>query len=412
MRTFSSDYTLALALALSGALLGAPSRGVAQDSVLTAEQMESLNEQLQAADSTQGDLWEDYRRYREDSDVRTSGDRVKIGDEVIVHENERISGDVVSVGGPVTVYGFVEGDVVSIGGNVILQDGAEVMGDVVSVGGRVREPGNARVHGEKVSINIPLPMNLHWKFDGPDFKFGPPRFLSFGLDLGFVAVGLLLTLLAYAVAGNRLDVTSRRAEAEPGQSFLVGMLGAFGTPLAVILACILLAITIIGLLLIPVLLILVWVLSFGGYVAVSLAVGRRLLQSRAEDLPAARSPYALVLVGFLALQGFGLLGSLFELGGGFLGTLSMLCGILNIFILLFASTLGYGALLLSRFGTQLPPGLAVASTGGMGTFPYSTPPPPPPPPPAAPAGSGGQGVDRDERGANEGTEEDTPPRPS
>ena len=60
-----------------------------------------------------------------------------------------------------------------------------------------------------------------------------------------VVVGVLLALLAYAIAGRRLDVASRRAEVEPGQSFLVGLLGAFGTPLAVIIGSLLLAIGLI-----------------------------------------------------------------------------------------------------------------------------------------------------------------------
>ncbi|MBZ0267768.1 polymer-forming cytoskeletal protein, partial [bacterium] len=363
---FGTHVRLMLALAaLLAALPFAEGRAAPADSVLTSEQIESLDAQLDQpmpsarSDSAAegGDLWDEYQRYRDrDVTVRASGERVEIGDSIIVQEDERIGGDVVSIGGSVTVWGTVEGDVVAIGNDVILQDGAEVHGDVVAVGGRVRELGRARVDGEKVSVNIPFPRHWNWSFDSSNLDFSPPRFLSLGFDFGFLVVGLLLTLLACAIAGRRLDVVSRRAETEPGQSFLVGILGAFGTPLAVIIACVLLAITIIGIVLIPVLLILVWVLSFAGFIAVSLAVGRRIMQVRAEGLNATNSPYAYAMVGFLALTAIGILGSLFEAFGGFFLTLSVLCNVLNLFVLVFASMLGYGALLLSRFGTQLPAG--------------------------------------------------------
>lgn len=411
MRTFSPRMTALpaahapLLVALAAFLSAVPlSQGLASsaDSVLTSEQLESLDAQLEAPlppsppvrpDTAvgEGDLWDEYQRYRDkDVSVRSSGERVEIGDSVEVQKDERIGGDVVSIGGTVTVWGSVDGDVVSIGNDVILQDGAEVQGDVVAVGGRVREMGKARVMGEKVSINIPIPLSWDWSWDGSEIDLSPPRFFSFGLDLGFLVVGLLLTLLACAIAGRRLDVTSRRAESEPGQSFLVGLLGAFGTPLAVIIASVLLAITIIGLVLIPVLLIFVWLLSFAGFVAVSLAVGRRIMQARSEALNATGSLYAYTLVGFVALTAIGLLGSVFEMFGGFFVTLSVLCNVLDLFVLVFASMLGYGALLLSRFGTQLPAG-TVPPLSGFGRVPPIPPAPagaaPPPPPPGAPAGT-------------------------
>lgn len=403
-------------LLVLGLLLLFPLAARAQDSVLTTEQLESLDSQFSDTDTTDeigsaddgkrdDSLWEEYQQYsNRDDEEHTSGERVKIGDEVVVWENEHIRGDVVSVGGRVTVHGYVEGDVVAIGGDVVLHEGAEVEGDVVSVGGRVRDLGSARVHGEKVSVNIPLPLNWNWTSRDSNFSLGLPNFVSVGFNLGFLFVGLLLALLAYAVSGRRIDVMSRRVEAEPGQSFLVGMLGAFGTPLAIVIAAILLAITFIGILLIPVLLIFVWVVAFGGFVAVILAVGRRLSELRQKELQATRSAYQSILIGFVGLHAFGLLGSLFELGGGFFMTLAVLCEVLQAFVLLFACTLGYGALLLSRFGTQLPSadvafagaGQLSASTPMYGSGPAApgtspppipgSPPPPPPPAPASPAG--------------------------
>lgn len=405
------------ALVVLGLLMLVPLTAQAQDSVLTAEQIESLDAQLDhdtnvdnqdqrlevGAPDRKSDLWEEYQRYRDKDDIRTSGELVKIGDSVTVSENERINGDVVSIGGSVDIFGYVDGDVVAIGGDVRLHDGAEVGGDAVSVGGQVREMGDAHVHGEKVSISIPIPGNWSWDLGLDRANRRTSQFFSAGFSLVFLLVGLLLVFLFQAIGGRRMDVMSRRIEAEPGQSFLIGILGAFGTPLAALIATILLAITIVGLLLVPVLGIFIWILMFGGFVALLLAVGRRIAHARSDDemLAGTRSPYYYLLIGFVAVNFFGILASVFELlGGGFLSAIAVLFDVINLFVLLFAVTLGYGGLLLSRFGSQLPGGspafvpagtaAAAGAAGAVAGFADVMPPPPPPPlPPPAPDPPGG-----------------------
>ncbi len=64
-------------------------------------------------------------------------------------------GDVVTIGGHVTVKGMVDGDVVIVAGSVTLGPNAIVTGDVVSVGGTIEKDEGAEVHGSLVEVNIP-----------------------------------------------------------------------------------------------------------------------------------------------------------------------------------------------------------------------------------------------------------------
>ncbi len=420
------EFLVGIALLPVGALLLIPlvasAQDTAADSVLSAEEIESLHEQLDAADTTESDLWEEYQQYRDRDDLHASGERVKVGDSVEVDASERIRGSVVSIGGRTIVSGHVEGDAVAIGGDVILRSGAVVEGDAVSVGGRVRRESGVRVMGEQVSVTIPSPFSFSHDFDYDDYNDWSFGAISMGFTLGYLLIGLLLTYLLYAIASHRLDVVSRRVDAEPGQSFLVGILGSLGAPVAMILATVLLTITIIGLLLVPVLLFVWWLLGFAGFAAVALAVGRRLghLRDGAASLGRSRSPYFYILLGFLALHGFWILSSVFDLFGSALGVLSLICSILGAIVLTFANTLGFGAVLLCRFGTQLPgggpafvPASSAASSAASSTGP-PTPPPPPPPGEAAddasPAGEAPADSAPDES-PDEGPDEEPPEAP-
>ena len=72
----------------------------------------------------------------------TRGDTVRFGGDVTVGRDERIEGDLVSIGGSIELDGEVTGDVVGIGGAVTLGPQAVVRGDLSVVGGSLaRAPG-------------------------------------------------------------------------------------------------------------------------------------------------------------------------------------------------------------------------------------------------------------------------------
>ncbi|HMB70471.1 MAG TPA: hypothetical protein VKU85_14245 [bacterium] len=391
MRTWWPDSVSAPARFLLAALVfavGVPAVHAQTDST---REMDRLDEQLDRVatdvDSAEPntELWEEYQRYKGgDDDLRHTNERVEIGGSVVIREDELIEGDVVAVGGTVTVFGRVEGDCVAIGGDVILNDGAVIEGDAVAVGGKVRSVGSADVHGERVSIDIGLNVGdwIHgWTSDGDrTISWGPPRGLTFVLRLVKLMAALLVVSLVYAVAGRRVEVVARRIDDEPGQSFLIGLLGTFATPFAFVVTSILLAITLIGILLIPVAAVLIGVMGVAGLSAASLAVGRRIRAARASDdgLISGGGAYRSLLVGLLALNALRIVGWVLDTAWDFLDPVALLFNVLGTFVVLFAMILGYGALMTSRFGTR-----PVAAMAG-GAIPPRPPAPPPPPPPAPP----------------------------
>jgi hypothetical protein len=371
-----------LVLTIVALLVWAPCAGAQSDTTraLDKKTVEDVDRQIDRPKDESGpntELWEDYQRYKSDqsadADRKTSGERVNFGADVTVLEGERIEGDVVAIGGDTIIHGEVVGDVVSIGGNVILHDGASVEGDAVAVGGQVDERGDVEVTGETVSIGFNvLPLMKRQEMDLPKL-----RFASFFGYMTFLIVSLLIGFIFYTVAPRRLDAISRRVESEPGQSFLVGLLCFVGSPFLLILSIVLLAITVIGILLLPVLVIAFALSIVGGFFAVALAVGRRAAHFRdGTELPAARSPYLYLLFGFVGLHALTILGKLVGLTGGLLGPLGTMLGVVGVFVLLFATILGFGALVTSRAGRQ--PARPVPGFPEPGAVP---PPPPPPPPP-------------------------------
>ena len=80
-----------------------------------------------------------------------TGDIMRIGSDVHVERDQVVAGDLMAIGGDVTVDGHVEGDLVALGGDVDLHSTARVDGDVVCMGGQLREDPGAAVGGKRVT---------------------------------------------------------------------------------------------------------------------------------------------------------------------------------------------------------------------------------------------------------------------
>lgn len=347
------------------------------DTVLAPEAIADLDRQLDRAaeDSIvpNEELWETVQRYRGDDSARHTAERVEIGGNIVVREDEVIEGDAVAVGGQIDVYGTVKGDCVAIGGDVNLQDGARIEGDAVSVGGKVNDLGDAEVLGERVSVAIGLPIPFAaWGLHGEDIA-RKARWFSFGFWMTVLVVALVFSLFLYALMGRRLDVASRRVESQPGHSFLIGLLGALASPFAFIIAFLVLLATFVGIPLALALPLLFLALIAAGFAVAALTVGRRLAaRGDGDGLAPTRGPYHQLLLGFAALAGLWFLSVLLKLMSGPIAPFAMLFGVLGFFVLVTASILGLGALMTTRFGTTP----AVATAGA--------PPPPLPGGPVAP----------------------------
>jgi hypothetical protein len=282
----------------------------------------------------------------DDADVSRSGDVVRFGSDIHVRSGQTIAGDVVAMGGDVTVDGHVEGDVVAMGGDVILNATAEVDGQVVTLGGQLREQPGSHVGGQRVSAGG-LPRG--W--------FGWP-FLGF---LGLVGSGLkaawaiakmvVLLLVAWGftqLAPKRTLASFEAFKSEPLMCFGLGLLAwALIIPSIVALALVvaILCITIIGIPLalavllgyvLTLVLLVVW-----GYVVGAAVLGERLAHQLGKSVPSLTLMAVWGIVGLTVVRVIGTLFGGLPMGGFAGGLLVLMTTVVSGVLI----TIGAGSLL-------------------------------------------------------------------
>jgi uncharacterized RDD family membrane protein YckC len=193
------------------------------------------------------------------------------------HTSGRVGEAVVAVFGDATIGGDVRHDVVAIGGDVALGRDAVVNGDVIAVGGRVVRDPTAAVRGDIHELLVPGGEQIASGL-GTWFRhcaaMGRPLALAPGLEWAWgFAIGCLALYVTLAILLSRsVDACVRTFERYPGQTVLTAIIAVLLTPLVIIM----LAITVIGMPLIPLLWLALLVGTLFGKVAVLAALGRRL----------------------------------------------------------------------------------------------------------------------------------------
>ena len=235
---------------------------------------------------------------------------VKVGESIVIPQGADVK-SAVSVGGSVTVYGQVEEDVVAVGGSVYLKDTASVGGDTVSVGGRImREPG-AIAKGEITEVSAAgiSPAVSYFTKGGMLQGLGMFRLLTI---IGVVVLAIILVAMFMPQLGRVSGVL----EGELLRNFLIGLVIALlFFPIMVALA-----VSIIGIVLIPVWVILLGAACLFGYVAASHLLGKKTLHAfRLEN----RSMMTETLVGIILLSIVGLV----PVGGFIIKLIAVLCGL-------------------------------------------------------------------------------------
>jgi hypothetical protein len=299
----------------------------------------------------------------------SSEDRVRVGASVRVQEDEVVDGDVVAVFGSVRVDGTVTGDVTAVGGSVELGPNAVVEGEVVVVGGTLDRAPGARIEGSVEEV----------AWGGPDFRrHGPgfePPFLEGigGLMMTVVWIVILgaLASLIYLLARRPVERMSYRVAKSPWKAALVGLVAQILFLPVLVLTVVLLAVSIIGiplLLVVPFALVALAIGVLVGFTAVARNVG-----SSAESRFGWQhdNPYIAVAVGVGLIMLVSFFASALGVAGGPLKIFAAILWILGFVIQYAAWTVGFGALLLTRFGTRY----------GWGESPDEAPGAPPPAPP-------------------------------
>ncbi|MDD2763056.1 MAG: RDD family protein [Opitutaceae bacterium] len=282
--------------------------------------------------------------------------------------NGSVGGEAVAILGSVYVNGPVGGEVVAVGGNVELGPKAVVQGEVVAAGGSVHRDPDAVVHGgvQQITIAQHFP-SFDWLHAWMQSALFKGRLLSFASGTGWawmVAAAFLGCYLLLALIFPRgIEKCAETLEQQPGFTLLAALLAMLAMPLVFLL----LAITGVGVLVIPFLGLALFAGKLFGRAAMLAWLGRRFTGLLGAGLLS--QAVVAVLIGGLLVMGLYLVPIVAFI-------VSMLIGVLGLGMVIYTLILS-----MRRNGAKRAPAVVVASVmapsaAGMGETPagMATPP--------------------------------------
>lgn len=247
-------------------------------------------------------------------------DIIKLGADINIPKGMTVR-DVVAIGGNVTVSGRVEQDVIAVGGSVTLMANSYVGREIVVVGGKFMKDASAQVKGETSQVYMPhfLPSFMNVFKGGWLAVWVAMKVLAL---LGFLGLAVLLIALMPAHLGSAAAALER--------SFAAMLIWGILWMILIVPIAVLLAISIVGIVLIPIEVLIAALAMILGYIVAGMFVGKKIFLS----LKRAPLPFADAIAGILLLA---------------IVSLVPFIGALVIAVFLVA---GFGAVLTTRFGTR------------------------------------------------------------
>lgn len=230
------------------------------------------------------------------------GDRFAVSGDVVVPSDAVRRGDLVSIGGTVRVDGTLRGSVTVIGGEAIVN--GEVSRDVVAVFSAVELGDAARVEGSVVNVLgslddrgaairrdlVDIPLGLRW----PGLE-GPLQVLAtlwLWSKLVLIVLVFLGILVLTALAPERVERLAGETARRPWIALAIGIpTFLIGVPAILLL----LAVSVVGLIVLPIAVLAIAVLIWLGYAGLFLHVGRRIGRTLGREM----SVLGGMLLGFL-----------------------------------------------------------------------------------------------------------------
>jgi len=194
-------------------------------------------------------------------------DMVRFGNLTVEEEME--VRDAVAIGGSVTVDGKVERNVVAVGGSVLLTSNAMVGGNAVALGGIIEQEEGSWVQGSTVELAFPSLAALLETLHSAQGQALPwiVRGISFLTSLALLILSLLIVFLIPRTVGT----ISATIEKDLWKAGVWGLLAV----LLIAPLGLLLALSIVGILLIPLEILFVISAVTLGYIAVAQLLGKK-----------------------------------------------------------------------------------------------------------------------------------------
>lgn len=250
---------------------------------------------------------------------------IRFGGNVTVPENQTVE-NAIAFGGNVTVSpnAKVVDTAIAFGGDVILKKGARVEGDTYSFGGKIIQEPGAIVSGEKATFSDRDGM-MHGSNQARSLFF-VKYLLGIVFRIGSTVVAAILGLIILRTRPQFLPQLATKLRQQPGLTALWGLV----THVVLVVVIVFLAITLIGIPLIPLLILTAIVTSLVGSLGVALLVGQRLLSKSDRSL---QQQFLIGMVILTVLTLIPYFGGLFVV-------------LINLF--------GLGVILLWKFGVEKP----------------------------------------------------------
>jgi hypothetical protein len=262
-------------------------------------------------------------------------------------------GPIVVAAGDLVVRGTIEGDAITIGGDIVVDSGGRVTGDAIAVLGTVRRAGGA-IQGESHSFGATIGGRL--RSLGPELEQAPApsrgTMDAIKLAIGWLIILLLIGLGVLVFAAGYLDGVVDALESSFWRSFWVGLAGELAMAPVFVLICLALAVTVIGVLLIPFAAV-AYVLAVAGlvtlgFIGVARLTGASIGATSSRALHARGSALRAVVVGTSLYMGLWIVAAAFQWSAVVSGLLRALA----LAVTFVAATAGLGAAILSRGGTR------------------------------------------------------------
>jgi hypothetical protein len=297
-------------------------------------------------------------------------DKVAMGGRSVA-AGTQVEGPVAVAGGPLQIFGTVNGDAVAIGSDIIVHAGGRVTGNAVSalgkvtllggsVGGEIRQLGGAIGAVPKASVvaETPARSTRH----------------ALALSSSWLVILVLIAIGVLVFADQYLDGVVESLEGRFGRSFWAGIAAQLALAPVLALLIVALAVTVIGVLLIP-FAIVAFVLAVAGlltlgFLAVARLTGESIAPAASKRYHARGAALRALVVGVTVYMGLWVLASAFAWA-------PMVEAILRgiaVAITWVATTAGLGAAVLSRGGTRRANAMA-APVAAVNDLPWQTPTP-------------------------------------
>jgi hypothetical protein len=283
----------------------------------------------------------------------------------------QVDGPVVAAGGPLHIYGTVNGDAVAIGSDVIVHAGGRVTGNAVSALGSVTLVGGV-VNGEMRQLagalgSVPVAAVP---------SATPTRSTRHALALSssWLVILVLMGIGVLVFAGEYLDGVVDSLEGRFGRSFWAGIATQLALAPVLALLIVALAVTVLGILLIP-FAIVAFVLAVAGlitlgFLAIARVTGESVAPAASKRYHARGAALRALVFGVTLYMGLWVVASAFA----WAPMIETVLRVIAVAITWVATTAGLGAAVLSRGGTRR----AVAATPSLAAvndIPWQTPTP-------------------------------------